>query len=114
KGSSTFRIASRCTPTSSTVHDPRYTPGLSAITARATRPARAMNISPLTEQDSWASQPTTGATSSGPIGGYADVSMPSAILVTAAGTITLHVTPSAAPSSAATLASPMTPALAAA
>ena len=44
-------------------------PGLSAMTARATRPASAMNISPLTEQDSCASQPTTGATRSGPIGG---------------------------------------------
>ena len=40
--------------------------------------------------------------------------MPSAIRVTAAGTITLHVTPSAAPSSAATLDNPITPALAAA
>src|ERR1700755_1259218 len=69
KGASRFRIASRWVPTSSTVQDGRYTPGLSAMTARATRPASAMNTSPLTEQDSCASQPTTGATRSGPIGG---------------------------------------------
>ena len=68
-GASTFRIASSCSPTSSTVHDGRHTPGLSAMTARATRPASAMNTSPVTEHDSCASQPTTGATSSGPIGG---------------------------------------------
>ena len=55
--------------TSSIVHDDRHTPGLSAMTARATRPASAMNSSPVTEHDSCASQPTTGATSSEPIGG---------------------------------------------
>ena len=38
--------------------------------------------------------------------------MPSAILVTAAGTMTLLLTPCAAPSIAATLDSPITPALA--
>ena len=37
---------------------------------RPRHPTRqAMNISPVTEQVSCASQPTTGATSSGPIGG---------------------------------------------
>ena len=63
------RIAAMCSPTSSIVHDGRYTPGVSATTALATRPASATSISPVTEQDSCASQPTTGATSSGPIGG---------------------------------------------
>ena len=58
-----------CSPTSAIDHDGRYTPGVSATTALATRPASAMSISPVTEQDSCASQPTTGATSSGPIGG---------------------------------------------
>ena len=38
--------------------------------------------------------------------------MPSAILVTAAGTMTLLLTPCSAPSIAATLDSPITPALA--
>ena len=60
-------------------------PAVSATSALATRPASAISISPVIEHDSWASQATTGATSSGPIGGYADVSIPSAILVTAAG-----------------------------
>ena len=40
------------------------------------------------------------------------VSIPSAILVTAPGTMTLHFTPSAAPSSATTLDRPIIPALA--
>ena len=44
-------------------------PGVSATTARATRPAIAARISPVIEQVSCASQPTTGATSSGSIGG---------------------------------------------
>src|SRR6516164_10692013 len=113
-GSDALRIASMCSPTSSIDHDGRYTPGVSVTTALATRPANAINTSPVTEQDSCASQPTAGATNPGPIGGYADVSMPSAILVTAAGTITLLFTPAAAPSSATTLESPITPAFAAA
>src|SRR5690606_3009892 len=94
------------------VHEPRYTPGLSTTAARAIRPAIPISISPVTEQLSWASQPTSGATSSGPIGGYAEVSMPSAIRVSAAGTTTLDFTPNSAPSSAATLDSPITPDLA--
>src|ERR1700756_4445258 len=111
-GPDVSRIAPICSPTSSIDHDDRYTPGVSVTTALATRPANAISTSPVTEQDSCASQPTTGATNPGPIGGYADVSMPSAILVTAAGTITLLFTPSAPPSSATTLESPITPALA--
>ena len=86
--------------------------GLSATTAFATRPAIATSISPVIEQDSCTSQPTTGATNSGPIGGYAEMSRPSAILVMAEGTMTLHSTPSEAPSSATTLARPTAPALA--
>src|SRR5262245_57096119 len=111
-GSDASRIAAMWSPTSSIDHDGRYTPRDSVTTALATRPASAMSISPVIEQDSCDSQPTTGATSSGPIGGYADVSIPAAILVTAAGTITLLFTPCSAPSIAATLDSPMTPALA--
>src|SRR6201997_4115960 len=113
-GPDVSRIASICSPTSSIDHDDRYTPGASVTTALATRPANAISTSPVTEQDSCASQPTAGATNSGPIGGEADVSMLFALLVTAAGTITVLFTPSAAPSSAATLDNPITPALAAA
>src|SRR5215831_6589604 len=104
--SSVLRIAPISEATSSMDHVRRYTPGVSAITARATRPAIEISISPVTEQDSCASQPTTGATISGDIGGYAEVSIPSAIRVTAPGTMTLHFTPSAAPSSATTLHRP--------
>src|SRR5579875_880471 len=107
-------MASSCSATCSIDHDGRYTPGVSATTAPATRPATEISISPVIGQDSCASRPTTGATSSGPIAGYAETSRPSAILVTADGTTTLHFTLAAAPSSAATLDSPMTPALAAA
>ena len=49
-------------PTCSIDHDGRYTPGLSTTAARATRPASATSISPLTEQLSWAIHPTAGAT----------------------------------------------------
>src|ERR1700736_4742993 len=112
KGAAVFRIASICSATCSIDHAPRYTPGDSAIKALATRPAIEISISPEIEQDSCASQPTTGATSSGDIGGYALVSNPSAILVTAPGTMRLHFTPSAAPSSATTLDKPIRPALA--
>src|SRR6476469_5086654 len=111
-GSDASRIAVMWSPISAMDHDGRYTPGVSETTALATRPASATSISPVTEQDSCASQPTTVATNSGPIGGYAEVSMPSDILVTAAGTMTLLLTPRGAPSIAATLDRPITPALA--
>lgn len=39
------------------------------VPAAVTRMADGIDISAFTEQDSWASQPATGATSSGPIGG---------------------------------------------
>src|SRR5690349_24000653 len=100
-GSDASRIAARWSPTSAIDQDGRYTPGVSTTTALATRPARAISISPVTEQDSCANHPTTGATNSGLIGGESEVSMPSAVLVTAAGTITLLLTPWAAPSIAA-------------
>src|SRR5580693_8126020 len=109
-----YRTASICSATSSMDHDDRCTPGVSATTTLATRPAIATSISPVTGQVSCASKPTTGATNSVPIGGYAETSRPSAILVTADGTMTLQSTPSAAPSSATTLDRPITPALAAA
>ncbi len=53
-------------PTSSIDHDGRYTPGVSATTAVATRPASAMSISPVIEQDSCASQPTRARPVRGP------------------------------------------------
>ena len=43
--------------------------GFPSTTALAIRPAMATNISPVIEQDSWASHATAGATRSGPIGG---------------------------------------------
>src|SRR3974390_1481765 len=104
------RIASILFPTSSIDQDGRYTPSVSAISARATRPAMQISISPLIEQDSSASQPTIGATSSGPMGGYWEIPKPSAIRVTAPGAMMLLLTPCAAPSSAATLLSPIMPA----
>ena len=45
----------------------------------------------MTEQDSCASHPTTGATRSGPIGGYCEMSIPSAMRVTAPGRMMLDV-----------------------
>jgi hypothetical protein len=69
QGSAGSRIASMCSPTCSIVHAGWYTPRVSATKARATRPAIDTSISPLTEQDSWASQAAAGAASSGPIGG---------------------------------------------
>src|SRR6185503_2828706 len=92
-GSDASRIAAMWSPTSAVDHVGRYTPGVSQTTALATRPASATSISPVTEQDSCASQPTTGATSSGPIGGEGEVSMAAANLVTAAGTTTLLLSP---------------------
>src|SRR4029079_19838090 len=83
-GSDASRIAAMWSPTSAVDHVGRYTPGVSETTALATRPASATSISPVTEQDSCASQPTTGATNSGPIGGEGEGSMRSAIFLTPA------------------------------
>src|SRR5690348_16264929 len=102
-----------CSQTCSIVQDGWYTAGVSATKALATRPAMVTSSSPLIEHDSCASQPTAGAVSSGPIGGYAEVSIHSAIRVSAPGAMTLLFTPCAAPSSATTWDSPITPALAA-
>src|SRR3546814_17877507 len=55
------------------------------MNTRATRPAIDTYISPLTEHDSCASHPTTGATRSEPIGGYCETSRPSAMRGTAPG-----------------------------
>src|SRR3546814_8449575 len=79
------------------------------MNARATRPAIDTYISPLTEHDSCASHPTTGATRSEPIGGYCETSRPSAMRVTAPGRMMLLLMFLPAPSSATTLLRPMMP-----
>ena len=80
-----------------------------AMKQRATRPPIAAIISPVTLQASCASQATVGATSSGSIGGYCEMSSPSAMRVTALGTMTLDFTLQSSPSSAAMLLSPIMP-----
>src|SRR4051812_19702223 len=87
-----------------------YTPSVSVTKARAMRPATETNISPLMEQDSWGSQPATGATISGPMGGYWVMSSPSAIRVTAPGRMMLDFTFFGAPSMAMMLFNPIVPA----
>src|SRR3546814_4815177 len=79
------------------------------MNTRATRPAIDTYISPLTEHDSCASHPTTGATRSEPIGGYCETSSPSAMRVTAPGRVMLLLMFLPAPSSATTLLRPMMP-----
>src|SRR3546814_15479563 len=79
------------------------------MNARATRPAIDTYISPLTEHDSCASHPTTGATRSEPIGGYCETSRPSALRVTAPGRMRLLLMFFPAPSGATTVWSPVMP-----
>src|SRR3546814_12302199 len=80
------------------------------MNARVTRPAIDTYISPLTEHDSCASHPTTGATRSEPIGGYCETSRPSALRVTAPGRLMLPLMFLPSPSSATPLLRPMLPA----
>src|SRR5258705_12766727 len=110
-GSDASRIAAMWSPTSAIDHDGRYTPGVSETTALATRPASATSISPVTEQDSCASQPTTGATNSGPIGGEGGGAVPPAPLLPPAGPRTVLFSPRRAPSVPGARGRPTPPAL---